>query len=148
MFKITKSNNTFDFAAQSQNFAAPDYDLISRFCRFERWTADLSTGVFRLGPTAQQHHELNGNSNIGLLNLVQCYDPEHRQHVLELFEKAAMVSSSFCFSTTIVMDDKSHVPVMCIGESSDFSDMGGGTIEGVFVFASFKVEQTIGVLNQ
>lgn len=148
MFKITKSNSILDFTALPENFAVPDTDLISHFCRFERWTADLSTGVFRLGPTAQLHHELNGNSNIGLLNLVQCYDPEHRQHVLELFEKAAMGASSFCFSTTIVLDDKSHVPVMCIGESSDFSDMGGGTIQGVFVFASFKVEQTLGVFNQ
>ncbi|WP_394690522.1 hypothetical protein [Hoeflea sp.] len=147
MFKITKSDGTIAFAAQPQDFAAPDPELISHFCRFESWTADLSTGVFRLGPAAQHHHGLDGNSNIGLLNLVQCYDAEHRQHVLELFEKAAMTASSFCFSTTIVLDDESHVPVMCIGESSNFSNIEHGTIEGVFVFARFKIEQTLGAFS-
>lgn len=148
MFKITKSDGIVGFAAQPQGFIAPDTELISHFCRFESWTADLSSGVFRLGPDAQHHHGLDGDGNIGLLNLVECYDSEHRQHVLELFEKAAMVPSSFCFSTTIVLEDDSHVPVMCIGESSNFSDLGGGTIEGVFVFARFRVEQTSDTFNQ
>jgi hypothetical protein len=148
LFKITKSDNIVGFAALPQGYEAPDPELIAHFCRLERWTADLSSGVFQLGPAAQHHHGLNSGGNIGLLNLVQCYDAEHRQHVLELFEKAAMVPSSFCFSTTIVLEDDSHVPVMCIGESSDFSDFGGGTIEGVFLFARFRVEQTSDAFSQ
>jgi hypothetical protein len=101
----------------------------------------LATGVFQLGPVAQHHHGLEGDGHFGLLNLVQCYDSQCRQHVLELFELAAMSASSFCFSTTVVHDGDSHVPVMCIGKSSNFSDNGGGTISGVFLFARFKVEQ-------
>lgn len=140
MFKITKADGITGFGAPPQGFVAPDPELISHFCRIESWTADLATGVFHLGPAAQQHHDLDGEGSFGLLNLVRCYDAEHRQHVLELFEVAAMSASSFCFSTTIVHKDGSHIPVMCVGESSSFSDNGGGAINGVFLFARFKVE--------
>ena len=60
-------------------------------------------------------------------------------YVLELYELAAMRPSSFCFSTTIIHEDGSQVPVMCIGESSNFSDSGDGAINGVFVFPKFKL---------
>jgi hypothetical protein len=66
-------------------------------------------------------------------------DEEYRNHVLELYELAAMRPSSFCFSTTIIHADGSQVPVMCIGESSNFSDDGDGAINGVFVFPKFKL---------
>jgi hypothetical protein len=148
LFKITKTDGITGFGTPPQDFVAPDPELVSHFCRIESWTADLATGAFNLGTAAKHLHGLEGKGSIGLLNLVQCYDAEHRQHVLELFEKAAMAPSSFCFSTTLVFDDDSHVPVMCIGESSDFADDGAGSINGVFVFASFRVEQTSSVFNQ
>lgn len=148
MFKITKAEDTTGFGAPPQGFVAPDPDLISHYCRIESWTADLATGVFQLGPAARQHHGLESDGSSGLLTLVRCYYAEHRQHVLELFEVAAMGASSFCFSTTIVHADDSHIPVMCVGESSRFSDNGGGTLNGIFLFARFKTGQTVNASNQ
>lgn len=126
---------------QPQAFPVPDLELVSHYCRIESWTANLATGVFSLGPAARAFHGLPEEGDFGLLNLVQCYDKPYRQHVLELYEVAAMNPSSFCFSTTIVNDDGSQVPVMCIGESSNFSDHGGGSITGIFIFPTFKLNQ-------
>lgn len=139
MFKITRADKIAEFSAQPQGVVAPDLDVISHYCSIEAFTADLATGVFHLGPTARHHHELPDQGEFGLYNLVKCYDTQYRNHVLELYEVAAMRPSSFCFSTTIVQRDGSHVPVMCIGESSNFSDDGGGAINGVFVFPRFKL---------
>lgn len=139
MFKITKADSIAGFAGQPQGFVAPDHEMLSHYCQIESWAADLSTGVFHLGPAARHHHGLPEAGDFGLFNLMQCYDPQYRQHVLELYEVAAMSPSSFCFSTTIIHQDRSQVPVMCIGESSNFSDDGGGAINGVFVFPTFRL---------
>lgn len=139
MFKITRADSISGFGVPPQGFVAPDGDVISHYCRIEPWTANLATGVFQLGPAARELHQLPDQGEFGLHNLVKCYDVEYRNHVLELYEVAAMRPSSFCFSTTIVHEDGSHIPVICIGESSSFSDDGGGAINGVFVFPKFKL---------
>lgn len=139
MFKIARADSISGISAQPQGFSVPDIDVISHYCRIEAFAANLATGVFQLGPAARSHHELPDQGEFGLYNLVKCYDAEYRNHVLELYELAAMKPSSFCFSTTIVHEDGGHIPVMCIGESSDFSDDGGGAINGVFVFPKFKL---------
>ncbi|MCY0150260.1 hypothetical protein OEG84_21775 [Hoeflea sp. G2-23] len=138
MFKITKADGTTSFGATPQGFVAPDQELVSHFCRTESWTANLATGAFRLGPAARHYHGLADTGDLGLLNLVRCYDSGSRQHVLGLFEMAAMQASSFCFSTTIIHDG-GHLPMMCIGESSNFNGNGGGSINGLFMFAHFVV---------
>lgn len=143
MFKITKAQGITHWGAPQQDFGAPDHEFASHYCRIESWAANLDTGVFRIGPVARHHHGLAEQGDFGLLNLVRCYDAEDRQHVLELFEVAAMSASSFCFSTTIVLKDNSHIPVMCIGESSNFSDDGNGGITGVFVFPRFELRQKL-----
>lgn len=147
MFKITRTDTIADFGAQPHGFVAPDHELVSHYCRIESWTANLATGVFYLGPAARYHHGLPEEGDFGLVNLVKCYDVQYQQHVLELYETAAMNPSSFCFSTTIVHDDGSHIPVMCIGESSNFSDDGGGGINGVFVFPKFRLKQKTAANN-
>lgn len=141
MFKITKADSTLGLAALPQDFVAPDQELVSYYCRIESWSANLATGVFHLGPEARLHHGLPESGDFGLLNLVRCYDSQDSRHVLELFETAAMSASSFCFSTTIAHADGSQTPVMCIGESSNFSDDGSGAINGVFMFPRFKLGQ-------
>ena len=141
MFKITKADNLSGFGAQTQGFVVPDEETLSHYCQIESWTANLATGIFHLGATARYHHDLPEHGDFGLFNLVQCYDAEDRHQVLELYEVAAMNPSSFCFSTTIIHQDGSHVPVMCIGESSNFSDDGSGAINGVFVFPKFRLNQ-------
>lgn len=139
MFKITRADSIANFGAQPQGFVAPDLDVISHYCRIEAFAADLATGVFHLGPAARYHHDLPDQGEFGLYNLVKCYDAEYRNHVLELYEVAAMRPSSFCFSTTIVHQDGGQIPVMCIGESANFSDDGSGAINGVFVFPKFRL---------
>ena len=139
MFKIARADNILGFGAQPQGHETPDIDVISHYCRVEAFEANLATGAFQLGPTARFHHQLPEQGEFGLYNLVKCYEEEYRNHVLELYELAAMRPSSFCFSTTIIHEDGSQVPVMCIGESSNFTDDGGGTINGVFVFPRFKL---------
>lgn len=139
MFKIARADNIAGIGAQSQGFAMPDLDVISQYCLVEAFEANLATGAFKLGPSARDHHQLPDQGEFGLYNLVKCYDEEYRNHVLELYELAAMRPSSFCFSATIVHEDGSQLPVMCIGESSNFSDDGEGAINGVFVFPKFKL---------
>lgn len=147
MFKITRAGNSAGIGGQPHGFVAPDHELVSQYCRIEGWSANLSTGVFHLGPAARHDHGLEGEGDFGLLSLVQCYDSHSRQHVLEIFEMAALAPSSFCFSTTIVHDDGSQLPVTCIGESSSFSDDGGGSINGIFVFPTFRFGQRASANN-
>ena len=139
MFKIARADNISEIGAQPQGFEVPDLDVVSHYCRIEAFEANLATGAFQLGPAARYHHQLPDEGEFGLYNLVKCYDNEYRNHVLELYELAAMRPSSFCFSTTIGQTDGSQVPVMCIGESSNFTDDGNGSINGVFVFPKFKL---------
>lgn len=139
MFKIARADSISGIGAQMQGIEVPDLDVISHYCRIEAFEANLATGAFQLGPAARHHHQLPDQGEFGLYNLVKCYDDEYRNHVLELYELAAMRPSSFCFSTTIIHTDGSQVPVMCIGESSNFTDDGNGAINGVFVFPKFKL---------
>lgn len=148
MFKIARADNISGIGAQPQGFDVPDLDVISHYCRIEAFEANLATGAFQLGPAARYHHQLPDEGEFGLYNLVKCYDNEYRNHVLELYELAAMRPSSFCFSTTIVQSDGSQVPVMCIGESANFTDDGNGSINGVFVFPKFKLLNKPTLTNQ
>ncbi|SOE18363.1 hypothetical protein SAMN05877838_3285 [Hoeflea halophila] len=139
MFKIARADSISGIGAQVQGLEVPDLDVISHYCRIEAFEANLATGVFQLGPAARYHHQLPDQGEFGLYNLVKCYDDEYRNHVLELYELAAMRPSSFCFSTTIMHTDGSQIPIMCIGESSNFTEDGNGAINGVFVFPKFKL---------
>lgn len=141
MFKITKAKDLAGFGTPPKGFDMPDPELVSHYCRIESWTANLATGVFFIGAAARHHHGLPEQGDFGLLNLVQCYDGQHRQNVLELFEVAATSPSSFCFTTTIIHEDGSHTLVICTGESSNFSDDGGGAINGIFIFPKFMLNQ-------
>lgn len=139
MFKIARADYISGIGSQPNGFDTPDLEVISHYCRIEAFEANLATGAFQLGPAARYHHQLPEQGEFGLYNLVKCYDEEYQNHVLELYELAAMKPSSFCFSTTIVQSDGSQIPVMCIGESSNFSEDGDGAINGVFVFPKFKL---------
>lgn len=148
MFKITKADDLTGFGKPPKGFLTPDPELVSHYCRIESWSANLATGVFLLGPAARHYHNLADEGDFGLFNLVQCYDGQSRQHVLELYEMAAMSPSRFCFSTTVIHQDGSHVPVICTGESSSFSDDGGGSINGIFIFPKFRLNQKQSVFSQ
>ncbi len=76
----------------------------------------------------------------GLLNLVRCYDSADRNHVLALFEQAATTSSSFCFSTTIILASGQKQPVFCIGQSTGLEQRYSGVLLGIFFFPRFQLE--------
>ena len=91
VFKIAKTAFAAPFVPGSASFDPSDHALLTQYCITERWTGDLSTGLFRLGERAARMHGLD-QRECGLLNLVRCYDPLDHCRVLELFEQAARTS--------------------------------------------------------
>ncbi|MDX3925660.1 MAG: hypothetical protein QHC90_07600 [Shinella sp.] len=147
MFKIAKTNLSSPFVPGSLGFDESDNELLTQYCVTERWTGDLSNGLFQLGERAMKAHAL-GQRECGLLNLIRCYEPLDRSRVLELFEQAATSSSSFCFSTTIHVDGTPRQPVFCVGESTGLEQKYAGTIIGVFIFPRFQVDLSARMLKR
>lgn len=140
MFKITRANSVPLGASGQPHPGLPHHQFLEQFCVSESWSGDLSTGLFRLGEKAAAIHGLR-DGECGLLNFVRCYDTADRNHVLELFEQAATTCSSFCFSTTIALEEAGQKqPLFCIGESSGLEQRYSGTITGVFFFPRFLVD--------
>ena len=139
MFKIAKTNLSSPFVPGSLEFDHGDHALLQQYCVTERWSGDLSNGLFTIGERAVAMHGLDQRS-CGLLNLIRCYDPLDRSRVLELFEQAATTSSSFCFSTTIHMEGAPRQPLFCVGESTGLEKKYSGSIIGLFVFPRFQIE--------
>lgn len=125
----------------------PHQEIPAQFCVSEAWSGDLTTGLFVLGDNAAAIHGLRENE-CGLLNFVRCYDPADRNHVLELFEQAATSSSTFCFSTTIILETGQRQPLFCIGESSGLEERYSGSMLGVFFFPRFLIEGAQAMVRQ
>lgn len=115
-----------------------DSNLLYQFSFSEGWAGDMSNGVIKLGERATALHGLDG-PECGLLSMMRSYDPHDRAHILELFEQAATSSSTFCYSTTIVMGTGQRQPVFCIGESNGLEQKYSGSMIGVFVFPRFTL---------
>lgn len=141
MFKIAKTALASPLVPGSMSFDPSDNELLAQYCITERWSGDLSNGLFQLGEKAARMHGLE-QRNCGLLNLVRCYDALDRGRVLELFEQAATVSSTFCFSTTIEINSTVRQPVFCVGESTGLEQRYAGSIIGLFIFPRFPLDQT------
>lgn len=135
------------FLPGSVGYDHSDNECLAQYCVTERWTGDLSNGLFQLGERASRLHGLDQRS-CGLLNLVRCYTPQDRAHVLELFEQAATVSSSFCFSTTVEVAGAPRQPVMCVGESMGLEQRYAGAIVGVFIFPRFQLDNPGSAVRQ
>ena len=138
VFKIIKTDLSSPFVPGSMEFGASD-EMLAQYCVTERWSGDLSNGLFVLGEKAASAHGLQQRT-CGLLNLSRCYEPLDHPFLLELFEQAASSSSSFCFSTTIHLDGAPRQPVFCIGESTGIEDRYAGSIIGVFILPRFQVD--------
>jgi hypothetical protein len=139
VFKIARAGLSQAPGAASVALGEGEQDFLTQFCVSERWSGDLSNGLFRLGDTAAAIHGLQ-HRECGLLNLVRCYDSADRNHVLALFEQAATTSSSFCFSTTIILTSGQKQPVFCIGESTGLEHRYSGALLGAFLFPRFQLE--------
>lgn len=99
----------------------------------EEWSADLSTGLLRLGPETAVLHGVSG-TRCGIMELVRLYDPADRQKVLLALEEAATISTAVSFAATIRPGPGLHRPVFCFGRS-ETADEKGGIVRGTFAVA-------------
>ena len=139
LFKIAHNNLSASFEHPDLASLSEEMRLMGQFCVSEAWTADLSHGAISLGPHAATYHGIS-QGECGLLTLMRCYAPHDRARILELFEKAAMGASSFCYAATIPTARGSGQPIFCIGESNGFHDKQSGTMAGMFFFPLFRVQ--------
>lgn len=139
LFKIAKASLAVPFAPGSLEFSGHDPDLMAQFCVSEGWTGDLASGLIKLGQWSTMLHGLS-TSECGLLSLMNCYDAPDRTRILDLFEQAAAVSSSFCYSTTTLGNSGHRQPIFCVGESIGTESSHAGSMVGVFLFPRFKME--------
>ncbi|MDM9626520.1 hypothetical protein QTL95_11480 [Rhizobium sp. S152] len=139
MFKIAKSNIAASLLPASIDIDTHDSDLLTQLSTSETWMGEFSTGVINLKEASAALHGLSSRS-CGLLNLIRCYDRKDHDRILELFEEAATLSTSFCFSTTIVMPNGYRQPVFCMGESNGHDEPNSGSMMGVFVFPKSRTD--------
>ncbi|WP_195909569.1 hypothetical protein [Rhizobium tubonense] len=139
MFKIVKSDVASPFVFGTPESGGYDRDILAQFCVTEGWIGDLSNGVIKLGQFSTMFYGLP-STECGLLSLMRCYEAQDRARILELFEQASTVSSSFCFSTTVLAAGGHGQPVFCIGESIGAEERHSGSMVGVFMFPRFKLE--------
>ncbi|RDJ15512.1 hypothetical protein B5K06_04215 [Rhizobium grahamii] len=137
LFKIAKATTAAPLMPGSLDVSNHDPDLLAQFSISETWVGDFSTGIIRLKEWSAMLHGLPARE-CGLVSLMRCYDPKDHDHILDLFEQAATLSSSFCFSTTIMMSNGFRQPLFCMGESNGHDDASHGSLLGVFVFPRFK----------
>ncbi|NMN70338.1 hypothetical protein AF71_00021460 [Rhizobium sp. 57MFTsu3.2] len=137
LFKIARTNAAAPLMPGSLDISNHDPEMLAQFSISETWVGDLSSGVIRLKEWSALLHGLPARV-CGLLSLMRCYDPKDHDHILELFEQAATLSSSFCFSTTIMMSNGFRQPLFCMGESNGHDDANHGSMLGVFIFPRFK----------
>ncbi len=137
LFKIARTNAAAPLMPGSLDISNHDPEMLAQFSISETWVGDMSSGVIRLKEWSALLHGLPARE-CGLLSLTRCYDPKDHDHILELFEQAATLSSSFCFSTTIMMSNGFRQPLFCMGESNGHDDANHGSMLGVFIFPRFK----------
>lgn len=101
----------------------------------EEWSAELSTGLLRLGIETALLHGIAGPP-CGVMDLIRLYDPADWAQVLQALEDAATAPVTFSFATTIRPGPGLYRPVFCFGQSEE----AGGTINGTFAVARLCVE--------
>lgn len=99
----------------------------------EEWSAELATGIVRLGPETASLHGIC-NSPCGIMDLIRLYDSADLSKVLQALEDAATSPSVFTFSTTLRPGPGLYRPVFCFGQS-DTVDGTSGMIRGTFAVA-------------
>ncbi|WP_200847856.1 hypothetical protein [Rhizobium sp. 18055] len=141
MFKIAKTNAAAPLMRGSLELNDNHPEMLAQFSVSESWVGDFSSGVIRLKERSAKLHGLT-LPECGLLSLMRCYDPNDRNRIVQIFEQAATLSSSFCFSTTIIMQNGYRQPLFCMGESNGYEHDGAGSMLGMFIFP--RVETNAG----
>lgn len=99
----------------------------------ESWRCHLASGAFLLGP--QTLALLGGSRNpCGIVDLLRAHDGDDRSIILTILEQATGTPSSFCFSTLVRGRSGQPSPLCCVGNSTLASEVGNGTLQGVFAF--------------
>ncbi|KQV32304.1 hypothetical protein ASC97_01530 [Rhizobium sp. Root1203] len=137
LFKIAKTTATATHLPGSLELNDNDPEMLAQFSVAETWVGDFSSGVISLKERSAKLHGLS-TPECGLLSLMRCYDRSDHNRILEIFEQAATLSASFCFSTTITMPNGYRQPLFCMGESNGYEDGYGGSMLGMFVFPRLK----------
>lgn len=104
----------------------------------EEWSAELSTGLVRLGPETAAMHGAAGIP-CGIMDLIRLYDPVDWAKVLQALEDAATIATDFNFATTIRPGPGLYRPVFCFGRS-ELAEGTGGEIHGTFAVARLCVD--------
>ncbi|THK35698.1 hypothetical protein EHS39_24065 [Ensifer sp. MPMI2T] len=99
----------------------------------EPWRCHIASGTFLLGP--QTLALLGASRNpCGIVDLLRAHDGDDRSIILNVLEQATGASSSFYFSTLVRGRSGQSSPLCCVGNSTLASEVGDGTLQGVFAF--------------
>jgi hypothetical protein len=139
VFKITKTNAPAALMRGSLELNDNNPDMLAQLSISESWVGDFSSGVIRLQERSARLHGLSV-PECGLLSLMRCYDPKDRGRIVQIFEQAAALSSSFCFSTTIILPNGYRQPLFCMGESNGYEEEGNGSMIGMFIFPRIEAD--------
>ena len=139
MFKLFKSENSTGPNVVASSSPEPDRELLAHYLLTEKWSLELATGIFDLGPIARARHSIAEDERCGLLTLLRRYPAPDQPRVMELFEAASTEPAAFCFSTMSLHPDQGEQPITCVGETARFGSDGDGLISGIFVFPRVTV---------
>jgi len=115
--------------------------------QWEGWSADLATGLIRIGEIARKHYGL-ANKACGFIDFVRASEPKDQRHILSLLEEASLVSLPFCYSTVIRSTGGERYPLFCVGESTVDKNAASGRIDGLFAFPYIHLAPGRPALNQ
>lgn len=121
-------------ARESLEGGMPHEGDLRQFCASDAWSGELDTGLFHLSATTRQILGLKREGSLGLLTLIQCFDPADHHHLIDLFERAATEPMRFSFSTTIVRKGQVGQTLFCIGQSGGHGEGSVGSLAGIFIF--------------
>ncbi|MBP1883151.1 hypothetical protein [Sinorhizobium mexicanum] len=99
----------------------------------EPWRCYLASGTFLLGPRTLALLGASRNP-CGIVDLLRAHDGDDRSIILNILEQATGTPSSFCFSTLVRGRTGQSSPLCCVGNSTLASEVGDGTLHGVFAF--------------
>lgn len=64
-------------------------ELLLDCCAVEKWSVDIATAVFKLGPLACAAHGIDAEKRYGISTLLDCYEPVASIRIAQLFGDAA-----------------------------------------------------------
>lgn len=132
VFKVLRNSSLSNVQRHTKVHQNIDLELLAKYCQIEDWSASVDSGIFKLGDLSAFKHGIH-SSSCGMLNLINNYAAEDKDHIAEIFEIICAHNSTFSYSTMIVSSDGLEQPVTVIGESI-IEHTSDAVIKGVFIF--------------